>query len=79
MSAELRKPSTKAGRIKTFKLSSPITGSSPNLTEKTRISISANQKSGMDSPETAMAISALSSHEFTLRAERMPKKSPAPT
>ncbi len=43
--AEPRKPSTKAGRIITFRLSGPNMGSQPNSTEKSRMSIRDSQNS----------------------------------
>ena len=72
-------PRVIAGSIKLANPISPPDGSHPSRTEKSSISISPNQKLGMETPNNAKTIVVLSKAEYCFVAEIIPTGIPIAT
>ncbi len=69
-------PKVIAGRIRCEIVPRPVAGSHPRVTAKSTISISPSQKTGIETPNRATSMLALSKMEFRFVAEIIPATTP---
>ena len=79
MEAMFINPKEIAGRTMLFQLLAPYTGNQPSFRENSKISITASQKMGMDTPMREITMLTLSTQVFCLTAARMPRGSASST